>query len=248
MSGFDVTQSERVLFVFTHPDDELVLAAFIKRLIVKSIPIHVCWTHSTPLREKESRAVFSLLGLSQSDLTFFDAPDGRVLESIPSLLPLMKGVIVAFAPTRVYVNAFEQGHIDHDATNLLANLCFNGPIFEAPLYHTYLKQVPVLNRFSSREREEVITLTSEEIALQRKLINMYPSQTVQRNMLLYSILKIMQFQKPDLFGTERCRLQVHKDFLTPNHSPELATKIVASELWKRWVGVVRPMIISLSSD
>ncbi len=248
MNAFEFSSGERALFVFTHPDDELVLAALIRRLVRSSTPIHVCWTHSTPIRERESREVFSLLGARGTDLTFFDAPDGRVLESIPILLPPMREKVASFAPTRMYVNAFEQGHIDHDATNLLVNLCFDGQVFEAPLYHSYLQKVPVLNRFSSTVGEQVIDLTDEEIALKKLLVSKYPSQTVRRNMALYSALRLLSLKKPKLYETERARLQTHKDFLKPSHSPKLSQKIEACATWRRWVGAVRPLLTSSSSD
>lgn len=242
MRPFEVAPGERALFVFTHPDDELVLAAWIGRLVKAGTPVHLCWIHSNSIRERESRAACSLLGLQERDLTFFTAPDGRVLEELPHLRRPMETLVKTFDPTRAYVNAFEQGHIDHDATNLLVNLSFDGPVFEAPLYHTYLTKVPVLNAFSDQTGEHVIRLQPNEKKTKRMMATMYPSQTVARNLKLYTIVRLLSLRHPDLFESERCRLQTHKDFLTPNHAPALARKIESSALWKRWAAAARHLI------
>lgn len=248
MNAFEVTSDERVLFVLTHPDDELAIIAFLRRLAGAGVPVHVCWIHSNFVREQESRAVMDSVGVAPERLTFLVGPDGRIAESLLELMGPMKALIGDFDPTRVYVNAFEQGHIDHDATNLLVSLCFSGPVFEVPLYHTYLRKVPVLNRFSSDERVEVMSLTREESALKRRLIKMFPSQTVRRNMTLYALLSLARLRVPELYGTERARLQTHKDFLSPNHPEPISSAVAASATWKRWVGVVKPLVTSRSSD
>ena len=242
MSAFDVAAGERVLFVFTHPDDELGLTAFIGRLLSRGVAVRVCWTHSTPVREAESRAAMGALGLAQGSLTFLGGKDGAVVDSLPELRPAMRSLIAEHAPTRAVTLAFEQGHIDHDATNLLVNLCFDGPVYETPLYHTYLTKTPKLHCFSSHEGEETILITPEERAVKKRLVRMYPSQTLRRNLMMYEMMHALTMRRPRLFLYERMRLQRHKDFLRPSHPAALARRVEACRTWKRWVAAVRPLL------
>ena len=108
MRAFEVQRGERVLFAFTHPDDELTVTAFMGRLLAQGVPFHVSWSHSTPVREAESRAALATIGVRQEDMTFFDAPDGRVVDAIAVLRPKLCGLIQRIAPTRIVTHAFEQ--------------------------------------------------------------------------------------------------------------------------------------------
>lgn len=240
MKAFEIKLGERVLFAFTHPDDELTVIAFMGRLLAQGVPFHVCWSHSTPVREAESRAALSTIGVRQEDMTFFDAPDGKVVDQIATLKPKLCGLIGRMAPTRIVTHAFEQGHIDHDATNLLVNMCFDGPVFEVPFYHTYLTKMPRLYEFSIKNGEERIELSPEERKLKKRLVGMYPSQTVRRNVVAYELAYAVTLRKPPLFQFERLRRQLHKDFLAPNHPPTLARRVAQSPTWQRWEQAVRP--------
>ncbi|MEX2242542.1 MAG: PIG-L family deacetylase [Fimbriimonadaceae bacterium] len=242
MRAFDVGREERVLFVFTHPDDELTLSAFISRLVKSGIHVHICWIHSTPVREAESRKAMGALGLDQANLTFFCAKDGALVDEIAALKPLLREHVERTEPTRVVTNAFEQGHLDHDATNLMVNMCFEGPVFEVPLYHTYVASCPRLAHFSDPTGEEFIELTPVERKTKKRLVRMYPSQTVRRNVVLYQLVHTLSLRRPPLFLKERLRLQTHKDFLAPNHPPAIAKRVAASAKWKRWVAAVRNVL------
>lgn len=234
MRAFEVGADERVVFAFTHPDDELALSALIGRLIAKGVALRVIWTHSTHVREAESRAAMRTIGVKDSDLAFYETEDGNVIASVSELREPFSKLVEEFRPTRIVTHAFEQGHIDHDATNLLVNLCFKGPVFEAPFYHTYLTRFPRLYSFSSPEGEQTMALTPSERRTKKRLVGLYPSQTVRRNIIVYELLHALTFRRPPLFRFERLRLQTHKDFLSPNHPEPLAGRIRACETWERW--------------
>jgi LmbE family N-acetylglucosaminyl deacetylase len=234
MRAFEVGGGERVLFAFTHPDDEMAVAALMRRLVLGGTQVHALWTHSTPVREAESRDAMRLVGLSSGQLTFLGAEDGNVIGSVAELRGAVCDLVSAFRPTRVVTHAFEQGHIDHDATNLLVNLCFEGPVFEAPYYHTYLTKFPRLYRFATPEGEETTALTREERRLKIAMSKMFPSQTLRRNVVAYEVLHALTFRRPPLFVVERLRRQTHKDFLCPNHPTRIAERIRLSETWQRW--------------
>ena len=241
MKAFEVGKDERILFVFTHPDDELALASFIKRNNDGGVPVRIIWTHSTPVRKAESVAAMHSIGLQGSQMHFFSAPDGNVVSEVQTLEEPLRQIIAEFKPSRIVTHAFEQGHIDHDATNLLVNRCFDGPIFEAPFYHTYLTKFPCIYRFSSPVGEERIELTPSERREKKKLVHYFPSQTVKRNVVVYELAHAITLRKPPLFQYERMRLQTHKDYLAPNHPEPLASRVRRSATWKRWVAEVQKL-------
>lgn len=233
-AAFDVGQGERVLFAFSHPDDEMVVAAFLQRLTQQGTPAQFCWLHSTPVREEESRAAMSVLGLAGDYLTFLSAPDGKILESIPEIEPEVRALIERFRPTRVVTQAFEQGHIDHDATNFIVHRCFDGPIFEVPCYHTYLTRVPRILRFADPVGEETIELTQDERRMKKGLVRLYGSQSLRRNLMLYKILFGMTFRDTAFFAKERMRLQGQIDYTRPNLPEPTASKVATSATWRHW--------------
>lgn len=234
MKAFEFAEGERVMFAFTHPDDEIAVAALVRRLTLSGAAVHAFWTHSTPVREDESRNAMRALGLGEGSLTFFRAEDGNVVASLDELRTHVCDLVKEFRPSRVVTHAFEQGHIDHDATNLLVNLCYDGPVFEAPYYHTYLTRFPRLYAFASPEGVETTPLTTEERTIKKRLTRMYPSQTLRRNVVAYELLHALTFRRPPLFLVEKLRRQTHKDFLCPNHPERVADRIRSSETWQRW--------------
>ncbi|HMS54587.1 MAG TPA: PIG-L family deacetylase [Fimbriimonadaceae bacterium] len=254
MKAFDFNPNLRWLFCMTHPDDEISVAGLLHRLMGLGIEIHLSWTHSTPVREAEARAVFSMLPPER--LTFFGAPDGEIVEAIPDLLPRFVELITRVQPDRIACGAFEQGHLDHDATNLLVNLGSlevgnlgtsaaspspptpQIPIFEAPFYHTYLTKLPRVGRFADPSDQEILELTSEEVEFKVKVARSYPSQRIWSN-LIWANLRALVTGDGSLSKTERLRLQTHRDFLTPNLPAPLRNRVQASAKWERWTRVLR---------
>jgi LmbE family N-acetylglucosaminyl deacetylase len=235
VKAFDLSTSERWLFCLTHPDDELSIAAWIRRLVESGVDVSLCWTHSTPEREAEARAAAGLLGVPQDRLAFLAAPDGRALDEIPRLMPLLCDLLRRFGPTRIACGAFECGHLDHDATNFVVHSTFDGPIFEIPWYHTYAMAIQRVNRFADPVGEEVIELSTEERRLKTELSGMYPSQRIRDLLVWYGVWQTLRFRDADLLGTERMRLQTHFDYATPNLPERLAQGVRRTSAWGRWL-------------
>lgn len=237
MTAFDFSPGLRWLFCMTHPDDEIAVAGLLHRLIQAGIEVHLSWTHSNPVREAEARGVFSMLPASR--LTFFGAPDGRVLESIPELRPRFVELMQRVRPDRLVCGAFEQGHLDHDATNVLVHLGISGstpsqiPIFEAPFYHTYLTKLPRVGRFADPSGEEILHLSVEESKFKLKVAKSYPSQRIWWN-LIWANARAVICGDGSLTKTERLRLQTHTNFQLPNVPPRLQHRILQSAKWQRW--------------
>lgn len=241
-SAFQVSANERVLLAFTHPDDEMSIAAFIWQLQKDGVPLSALWTHSTPAREAETRTSLLKIGVKGDQLRFLAGKDGGIVHEIPRLREEIKSIIDEFKPTRVVTHAFEQGHLDHDATNLLVHLTFDGPTYEVPFYHTYLDRFPVIYRFSTSEDEESRELTDAEVAKKREMLDCYPSQTIKRNVALYDLAIRFGLRKRRLLSTERMRLQTYYNYRSPNHPVETARKIEASDDWHHWLRAVEHVL------
>ncbi|MEZ0326813.1 MAG: PIG-L family deacetylase [Fimbriimonas sp.] len=238
MNGFDLDPSKRWLFCMTHPDDEISICAWIRRLVKNGNLVFISWTHSNRIRENEGRAAAHLLGIPPSHLFFFDATDGAACDEIPELLPRFRHMMELVKPDRVVCGAFEQGHIDHDATNFLVNQTFNGPVLEVPFYHTYLTKLQRLNRFSDPRGEMVIQLEKDEQQFKKMVARQYPSQNIWKVLLWYEIYQKARLRPAILIKTERMRFQTHRNYMVPNHPVRLAARITKSATWQRWIKAV----------
>jgi LmbE family N-acetylglucosaminyl deacetylase len=234
MRLFDAEPTLRWLFCMTHPDDEISICAWIRRLVKNGNTVYLSWTHSNPVREREARAVALILGVPQSNLYFHAAADGSACHQIPDLLPNFRKMIATVQPDRIACGAFEQGHIDHDTTNFLVNHTYDGPVLEIPFYHTYTKRLQTLNRFSDPRGQEILELEPDERDLKKMIARQYPSQNIWNVLLWYEVWQKTRLRPTELPRTERMRLQRHHNFLRPNHPPRLALRVMRSKTWRRW--------------
>lgn len=234
MKAFDLDSGLRWLFCLTHPDDEISICIWIRRLVKAGAEVHLCWTHSNDIREAEARAVAKILGVPDERLTFFRAVDGSICDELRDLLPKFKELMARVQPDRVACGAFEQGHIDHDATNWLVNHSFEGPIFEVPFYHTYTVRLQTMNRFADPSGQEVIHLDKEERKLKTKIAKLYRSQNIWSVLCWYELWQITRLRPAELRKRELMRLQTHQDFTVPNLPAPLKARVEASGPWRRW--------------
>lgn len=247
MTAFDTESSLRWLFCMTHPDDEISICAWIRRLVLNGNAVYISWTHSNAVREAEGRAVAKALGVPQENLRFFGAPDGGVVDTIDRLLPAFGEWIASVKPDRVCCGAFEQGHIDHDSTNFLVNATFDGPVFEIPFYHAYLSHIQTINRFADPSGEQLLDLTNEERRLKISIARRYPSQNIWSVLLWYEVWQKARLRPVELAKTERMRLQTHKDYLTPNLPHRLANRVRRHRHWQRWEQAIEPHVKAAKS-
>lgn len=235
MKLFDPDPNLRWLFCMTHPDDEISICAWIRRLAQAGNDVFISWTHSTDVREREARAVAKLFGIPEERLWFFGAPDMGVIEQMGDLLPIYRDMIADVQPDRAVCGAFEQGHLDHDATNWLVNHSFEGPVLEVPFYHAYLRRYQRLNRFADPTGQEVIHLSKEEQRFKKRVARQYPSQRIWSNLVWYEIYQGMRLKAIELPKTERMRLQTHREWLRPNLPDSLARRVARTATWRRWL-------------
>lgn len=243
MTCFDPNPNLRWLFCFTHPDDEIAMAGWLRILSEAGIEVHVMWTHSNPRREAESRRAMELIGIPAERLTFLGATDQHVVDEIPDLMPKFGEIGQRLRPDRVVCGAFEQGHIDHDATNFLVNQSMNSyPILEFPLYHPYSRRLQTINRFASSEGQEILSLSKTQQLQKVQIGKCYPSQRIWKILWWYEAFGYLTFSPKRLFADERLRVQTHRDFTTPNLPEKLSDEIRATATWKRWMEAVTPYL------
>lgn len=236
MKAFDTDPSIRWMLVFPHPDDELALAAWLARLAQVGCPLKCVWVHSNPQREQESRNVLMRLGITR-ELAFLGLPDGRVHTQIEPLTEIALQVIEDFRPTRLVIPAFEQGHLDHDATNMAFSRAGRKvTVYEYPLYSSYASKFPQIGRFADATREEIFTLSEAERTLKSDLVGCYPSQSIARN-LRWAEIRERLLRGDSLLKHERLRLQVPFDYRQPHVRPKEMKKVRRSSNWDVWSAV-----------
>ncbi len=222
----------------THPDDEISICAWIKRLAQAGNPVFINWTHSNDVREKEARVVSAILGVPDENLSFMGATDGSVCDELSVLKPKFQGLMDRVKPDRVACGAFEQGHLDHDATNWLVNQTFGGPVFEIPFYHPYTRRLQTMNSFSTPGDHGALPLHPQEWSLKVQVAKSYRSQNIWAVLWWYEVWQKIRFRPIELRKRELMRLQTHRDFSQPNLPMRLRAEVEASAPWRRWCAAV----------
>lgn len=244
MKLFDPDLRLRWLFCLTHPDDELAIAGWIRRLARSGVEVHLSWTTASPERRWEAIEAAERLGVVRERLHFLSGRDREVETQLSRLFPEFQDLVSQVHPDRIVAGAFEQGHLDHDATNFLLAKAAAGHssetvLLETPFYHAYCQVIPTMNRFASpSEREEELTLDAEERAFKVELARVYQSQNIWGNLLLYGLLERLRGAAEPLGAVERLRVQTHFDFTIPNLPPALAARVLRTSRWQRWSAAV----------
>jgi len=126
----------RYLFVFAHPDDDVLAAGWMHDLAAAGHHVQATWVTDTATlggreaRQREARAVARLLGIHATH--FLNLPSLQLLSQ--QALHAIKNHLEETAPETIVCVAFEGGHVDHDAVSLLVHLTRRTQLFEFPLY------------------------------------------------------------------------------------------------------------------
>ena len=245
MIAFDPDPKIRWLFCMTHPDDEISICAWIKRLSRAGAEVFINWTHSSAIRENEARIVAAILGVPESKLSFMHATDGNVCNELTELLPRFRSLVQQVQPDRICCGAFEQGHLDHDATNWLVNHAFDGPVFEIPFYYPYSRKLQRMNAFSDLMDVQAISLSRHEHELKLKVAKSYQSQNIWSVLWWYEVWQVVRLQPAELRKRELMRLQTHKDFTVSSHHEPIRSEVEACGSWRMWLAAVERANMSL---
>lgn len=236
MSLIDFKRPKTWLFCMTHPDDEISVCATMRRLVQAGHDVRISWTHSPDFRLKEGVAAASLAGLKEDRMYHHNSSDGSICDEMAELLPSFRAMMSHAKPDFVVCGAFEQGHLDHDATNWLVNQTFGGTVIEVPFYHTYIRpQLQRINQFSDETDQEVILLDKGEQRFKLDYAKQFQSQNIWKVLLTFEVVSMLLLQPAKLRKRELFRWQKHRDFRTPNHPPRLARKVERTHQWARWL-------------
>jgi hypothetical protein len=222
--------------VFPHPDDEIAIIGWMSHLARRGVSVSALWMHSTPVREAESRAVMARAGVT--DLTFLTATDGKLVDTWQDWEPAVRDWLGDRDISHPVTVAFEQGHLDHDATNWLVNRNTSHPVRELPLYHPYSRQLLRANVFAGNGQAESRLLSPAEYELKLSLLRSYPSQRIGQILQGYRLMSRLT-GRPDPFRQELMRIQTHQDFRIPNHGAEFRQEIERSRPWARWISALK---------
>lgn len=234
INPFEIVAGHRWLFLLAHPDDEMAVLAWIRRLDQAGGSIRCVWLHSTPVREAESRTVLREAGLSDDALEFWQFPDGDTVDHLDEILEKLKQVVEEYRPTRAMTLAFEQGHLDHDTANLCLRIAFKGVLFEWPMYHGYYREFMHLNTFVGEGKPAEIELNAWEKAWKQRMVSVFRSQTMKRNLLLYRLFCLLTLRPFLMDQRETARLMTWTDYRRPNLDDENREKVLGCARWARW--------------
>jgi LmbE family N-acetylglucosaminyl deacetylase len=136
----------KYLFLFAHPDDEVLIAGTMKLLLEAGAEIHGVWATSgdrftkREIRESELRRALGILGLDEPHTHLLRFPDLGMVSMLDQAADSATRQFAEIRPDIVFVNAYEGGHPDHDSVNFLAYECSarlgeTPDLFEFPLYN-----------------------------------------------------------------------------------------------------------------
>jgi len=213
----------RRLFLFAHPDDEIAVAAWMRREGALA-----WWAHHTPVRRDESLGVAERLGIEP--VGFGDLPDGKMQETILDLAAQVDSVLRTAEPDEVVVPSFEHGHPDHDALHAVVRLLWRGPLWEFPLYRPLAPGLAI-QRYVAGEDQRMWLTHEEVVDLKWDLTYCYPSQRIG---------KILRWHESFVPGAgtlrwERFRLQAPLDYSVPQANAWVGSWLKATGRWGRWL-------------
>jgi LmbE family N-acetylglucosaminyl deacetylase len=230
-------ESERVLAVFPHPDDEMPLIFSLGQRDPARTAL--VWLHSTRRRRAESLSVLTAQGLGDAFVRFGEFPDGRMALCVGEMADWLREVGESFRPDRVVLPAFEQGHMDHDSGHVAGRLAFDIPADEYPLYHAYGDRLLTVNTFApigGPERRRI--LTARERRRKRWLLRAYRSQRVALHGDLFHALSLVRVRSQSPFRQESVRAVTHASYDLPAHRSVRVAQISLRPAWRAWLSAV----------
>ena len=146
----ELSQPSLLLFVMANHDDELVRLVRMWRLKQAGYEVHVAWLAlehyqtSIDVGREESRCAMRLVGVPAGNRHYL--PDdlasgpGTYLDQLPLLTEYLTSLLRELRPAALFVNAYEGGHIEHDAAHAAAVLAASRmgqsvAVYEFPFYN-----------------------------------------------------------------------------------------------------------------
>ena len=143
-----------LLLLLAHHDDEVFCAGRLERARRQGQRIRLLWATAggfapASRRQREGVEVARLLGLAADEHVSLGLPDQGATDHLAEIAAALRGMMQGV--TGVCVPAFEGGHPDHDAVNLVAaRVCAGGPpLDEFSLYCRRGRGVAVKRLFTT---------------------------------------------------------------------------------------------------
>lgn len=142
----NLSPNAKYVFLFAHPDDDVLIAGAMRLLLDKGAEVHAAWVTSGDYfgkgkrREAELVKATTILGLPESHRHLLRVPDLELLSLLSVAANRVADLLAGINPDVIFVTAFEGGHPDHDAANFLAyegcrRAGIRPSMFEFPLYN-----------------------------------------------------------------------------------------------------------------
>ena len=190
------SKSDQSIFLFAHQDDEAGVFFTIQKELKRGSDVYCMYLSSgtrtfdnklIKKRNNESLAVLKALGVNPNNIHFSESLgnflDQTLIKNINEITKKVEKFIRNKNCCTLYVPAWEGGHPDHDALNVVAAfLCYKHPLiksFQFSLYNANKRSKYFFNVISPIDKNgPVITdqIPSENIMLYLKLCCYYPSQ------------------------------------------------------------------------
>ena len=181
----------RYLFLFAHPDDEVLISGTMKLLVGAEAEVHAAWATSgdkfvkREIRESELQRSMDILGLDESRIHLLRFPDLGMVAMMEEAAESATRLLSAIKPDIIFANAYEGGHPDHDAVNFLAyessaRLGVTPDLFEFPLYNgtgTFFHWKWRINHFPQDGAAELHSpLSDDAIRCKYEMMKAYSTQ------------------------------------------------------------------------
>jgi LmbE family N-acetylglucosaminyl deacetylase len=138
--------SSKYLFLLAHPDDEIAVAGTIRMLVDQHAEVLCVWATSggyfgkADVRELEVAKASATLGLNNGSLELLRMPDLGLVSKLDRAADKFAEIVAGFKPDRIFCDAYEGGHPDHDSVNFIAyegrfRANLKAELYEFPLYN-----------------------------------------------------------------------------------------------------------------
>jgi LmbE family N-acetylglucosaminyl deacetylase len=139
-------KNAKYLFMFAHPDDEVLITGAMKQLLDHGAEVEAAWVTcgdyfgNIKTRLAEHAKVTAILGLKENSIYLLRLPDLGLVRMLNEAADKVAGLLKSVNPDVIFCNAYEGGHPDHDSVNFLAyeasyRAGLKPKLYEFPLYN-----------------------------------------------------------------------------------------------------------------
>lgn len=254
--------SSRILILIPHPDDEVVgCYAAIERaqaegrtifglVLTTGIPAReILWPwkrrhHALRVERRRQECMAVVRELGFADIEYSNLATRRVRTKLAETLASIESKIAAWEIDTLWTPAYEGGHHDHDATNLLCSVLAvrrGIKVFEYAEYNYSEQRVQSQTFIKANGSETILQLSEREITRKRRALAAYTSAQTDLNYVLCEQeslrpLQSYDYSRPAHPGTlflQRFHWVFFRhpsiDFTTPKEACKAYTEFLAAQ-------------------